>query len=119
MKLAQTILSELANGGQAVAPASWSAPVLWRFSRGARKRQRAAAVQNLAEFRARLSVRPAGTNCRREPKTISPSRVRTGVVNDWKQRIIAKPMGLFNVGCRSEEHTDSRKHAAIDRNTTQ
>jgi hypothetical protein len=37
MKLAQTILSELANGGLAVAPASWSAPVLWRFSRAGRK----------------------------------------------------------------------------------
>ena len=37
MKLAQTILSELANGGLTGAPAYWSAPVLWRFSRAGRK----------------------------------------------------------------------------------
>ena len=37
MKLAQTNLSELANGGMTVAPASWTAPVLWRFSRAGRK----------------------------------------------------------------------------------
>jgi hypothetical protein len=33
----QTSLSGLANGGLAVAPASWSAPGLWRFSRAGRK----------------------------------------------------------------------------------
>ena len=41
----------------AVASASWSAPVLWRFDHASHtkpKRQRTAAVQNLAEFRARL-----------------------------------------------------------------
>ena len=44
----------------AVAPASWSAPALWRFghaSHAVEKRQRAAAVQNLAEFRTPLGVR--------------------------------------------------------------
>ena len=38
------------QGDVNVAPASWSAPVLWRFDHGGQKRQRAAAVQNLAEF---------------------------------------------------------------------
>ena len=55
MKLAQTHLSGLVQGGMAVAPASWTAPALWRFghaSHALEKRQRTAAVQNLAEFRA-------------------------------------------------------------------
>jgi hypothetical protein len=33
MNMAQTNLSELAKGGAAVAPASWTAPALWRFSK--------------------------------------------------------------------------------------
>jgi len=42
------------NAGE-LAPASWSAPALWRFATGhvtGSKRQRAAAVQNLAGIRA-------------------------------------------------------------------
>ena len=52
----QTISAEIS----AVAPASWSAPVLWRFGHArhaVEKRQRAAALQNLADFRTPLEVR--------------------------------------------------------------
>jgi len=55
MKLAQTNLSKMVKGRKTVAAASWSAPVLWRFGHARHaleKRQRTAAVQNLAEFRA-------------------------------------------------------------------
>ena len=41
-------------GSSSNAPASWSAPVLWRFARR-EKRQRAAALQNLAEVHAALA----------------------------------------------------------------
>ena len=49
-EMPQTDLRGSVQGGVAVAPASWSAPVLWRFDHGGQKRQRAAALQNLAEF---------------------------------------------------------------------
>ena len=37
MKLAQTNLSGLAEGGKAIAPAFWTAPALWRFSHAGQK----------------------------------------------------------------------------------
>jgi hypothetical protein len=49
----------LKPAGVTVAPASWSAPVLWCFEHASHampKRQKTAAVQNLAEFRTPLGV---------------------------------------------------------------